>query len=138
MRFLNEFAGTQWPVTGSQRRENAFAPNSPASLRELRQENCCDASDAVRTSCAIAFMQHPGDNGGRNVSPRHSFGCGTFRESVRRVRRGELPSSSRSHPELFMMDMMSGGMMIGMGLIWLLVIVFLVLGIAASIKYLRS
>jgi hypothetical protein len=37
-----------------------------------------------------------------------------------------------------MMDMMSGGMMIGMGLIWLLVIVFLVLGIAASIKYLRS
>jgi len=37
-----------------------------------------------------------------------------------------------------MMDMVSGGMMIGMGLIWLLVIVFLVLGIAASIKYLRS
>ncbi len=37
-----------------------------------------------------------------------------------------------------MMDMMSGGMMIGMGLIWLLVLVFLVLGIAAAIKYLRS
>jgi len=29
-------------------------------------------------------------------------------------------------------------MMIGMGLIWLLVIVFLVLGIAAANKYLRS
>lgn len=38
----------------------------------------------------------------------------------------------------FMMDMMSGGMMVGMGLIWLLVIVFLVLGIAAAYKYLRS
>jgi hypothetical protein len=30
------------------------------------------------------------------------------------------------------------GMMFGMGLLWLLVIVFLVLGIAAFIKYLRS
>ena len=37
-----------------------------------------------------------------------------------------------------MMDMMSGGMMLGMGLVWVLVIVFLVLGIAAAIKYLRS
>ncbi len=39
-----------------------------------------------------------------------------------------------------MMDMstMPMGMMLGMGLIWLLVIVFLVLGIAAAIKYLRS
>ncbi len=37
-----------------------------------------------------------------------------------------------------MMTDMSSGMMVGMGLIWLLVIVFLVLGIAASIKYLRS
>jgi hypothetical protein len=39
-----------------------------------------------------------------------------------------------------MMDMMgmSGGMMWGMGLIWLLVVVFLLLGIAAAIKYLRS
>jgi hypothetical protein len=37
-----------------------------------------------------------------------------------------------------MMDMMSGGMMIGMGLIWLLVIVCLLLGIAAANKYLRS
>jgi hypothetical protein len=39
-----------------------------------------------------------------------------------------------------MMDMsgMPIGMMFGMGLIWLLVIAFLVLGIAAFIKYLRS
>ncbi len=37
-----------------------------------------------------------------------------------------------------MMDLMSGGMMIGMGLIWLLVVVFLILGIAAAVKYLRS
>lgn len=34
---------------------------------------------------------------------------------------------------------MSGGpMMWGMGLLWLLVLVFLVVGIAAFIKYLRS
>ena len=39
-----------------------------------------------------------------------------------------------------MMDMtaMPTGMMLGMGLVWLLVIVFLLLGIAAAIKYLRS
>ncbi len=39
-----------------------------------------------------------------------------------------------------MMDMstMPMGMMLGMGLVWLLVIVFLVLAIAACIKYLRS
>jgi hypothetical protein len=39
-----------------------------------------------------------------------------------------------------MMDMssMPVAMMWGMGLIWLLVVVFLVLGIAAAIKYLRS
>jgi hypothetical protein len=39
-----------------------------------------------------------------------------------------------------MMDMwsMPMGMMWGMGLVWLLVIVLLVLGIAAAIKYLRS
>jgi hypothetical protein len=39
-----------------------------------------------------------------------------------------------------MMDMstMPMGMWFGMGLIWLLVIVFLVLAIAAAIKYLRS
>jgi hypothetical protein len=40
-----------------------------------------------------------------------------------------------------MMDMTamsSGMMMLGMGLVWLLVIVFLLLGIAAAIKYLRS
>jgi hypothetical protein len=39
-----------------------------------------------------------------------------------------------------MMDMTTipTGMMIGMGLVWLLLIIFLVLGIAAAIKYLRS
>jgi hypothetical protein len=39
-----------------------------------------------------------------------------------------------------MMDMtgMSIGMMVGMGLVWLLVLAFLVLGVAAFIKYLRS
>lgn len=39
-----------------------------------------------------------------------------------------------------MMDMsgMSIGMMVGMGVIWLIVLAFLVLGIAAFIKYLRS
>lgn len=39
-----------------------------------------------------------------------------------------------------MMDMgtMPTGMMFGVGFIWLLLIVFLVLGIAAAIKYLRS
>jgi hypothetical protein len=39
-----------------------------------------------------------------------------------------------------MMDMtgMSIGMMAGMGAVWLLVLAFVVLGIAAFIKYLRS
>jgi hypothetical protein len=39
-----------------------------------------------------------------------------------------------------MMDMsgLSIAMMLGMSVIWLLVLVFLVLGIAAFIKYLRS
>lgn len=39
-----------------------------------------------------------------------------------------------------MMDMttMPTGMMVGMGFVWLLLIVFLVLGTAAAIKYLRS
>jgi hypothetical protein len=39
-----------------------------------------------------------------------------------------------------MMDMtaMPSGMMWGMGLAWLLLIVFLLVGIAAAIKYLRS
>ncbi len=42
-----------------------------------------------------------------------------------------------------MMDMMDTtgmwiGMVVGMGVIWLLVIAFLALGIAAFIKYLRS
>ena len=30
------------------------------------------------------------------------------------------------------------GMMIGMGIVWILVLAFLILGIAAFIKYLRS
>ena len=48
-----------------------------------------------------------------------------------------LPSLSRGG---MMMDMsgMSIAMMLGMGAIWLLVLAFLVLGIAAFIKYLRS
>lgn len=37
-----------------------------------------------------------------------------------------------------MMDMSSVSMMWGMGLLWLLVVVLLVLAIAAAIKYLRS
>jgi hypothetical protein len=39
-----------------------------------------------------------------------------------------------------MMDMtgMSSAMMVGMGVIWLLVLAFLVLGIATFIKFLRS
>lgn len=39
-----------------------------------------------------------------------------------------------------MMDMsgMSTAMVLGMGVIWLLVLAFLVLGVAAFIKYLRS
>ena len=32
-------------------------------------------------------------------------------------------------------DMMSGGMMWGMGIIWLLLIVLVILGIAALVKY---
>jgi hypothetical protein len=37
-----------------------------------------------------------------------------------------------------MMHDMMGGMMWGMGLVWLIVIVLLVLGIAALVKYLRK
>ena len=35
-------------------------------------------------------------------------------------------------------SMFGGAMMWGMGLVWILVVVFLVAGIAACIKYLRS
>ena len=52
-----------------------------------------------------------------------------------------VPSNcARGGRQFMMMDMssMPMGMMLGMGLVWLLVIVFLVLGIAAAIKYLRS
>ena len=47
---------------------------------------------------------------------------------------------ARDGRQFMMMDMstMPMGMMLGMGLVWLLVIVFLVLAIAACIKYLRS
>jgi len=37
-----------------------------------------------------------------------------------------------------MMDGMTSGMMFGMGLVWLLVIIVLILAAAALIKYLRS
>ena len=37
-----------------------------------------------------------------------------------------------------MMEGMSGMMMFGMGLVWLLVVVVLILGVAALIKYLFS
>ncbi len=39
-----------------------------------------------------------------------------------------------------MMDMMqmSSGMMLGMGAVWIIVLAFLLLGIAAAVKYLRS
>lgn len=37
-----------------------------------------------------------------------------------------------------MMNQMSGMMMLGMGLVWILILVFLGLGIAALLKYLRS
>jgi hypothetical protein len=40
---------------------------------------------------------------------------------------------------VMMQDMMGmGGMMWGMGLVWLLVVILLVLGIAALVKYLFS
>lgn len=34
--------------------------------------------------------------------------------------------------------MMDGGMMLGMGFIWLLVVAFLVLAVVALVKYLRT
>ena len=37
-----------------------------------------------------------------------------------------------------MMDGMTSGMMFGMGLVWLLVIIVLILAAAALVKYLRS
>jgi hypothetical protein len=37
-----------------------------------------------------------------------------------------------------MIDGMTSGMMLGMGLVWLLVIIVLILAAAALIKYLRS
>jgi hypothetical protein len=46
--------------------------------------------------------------------------------------------AQKRRSNIMQMTDMSTGMMLGMGLLWLLLIVFLVLGIAASIKYLRS
>jgi len=48
-----------------------------------------------------------------------------------------LPTSAIAQVQMPMADM-PVGMMIGMGLVWLLVLVFLLVGIAAGIKYLRS
>lgn len=39
---------------------------------------------------------------------------------------------------MMQMTDMSSGMMWGMGLVWLLILILLILGIAALIKYLRS
>jgi len=44
----------------------------------------------------------------------------------------------QGRPNMMQMTDMPMAMMWGMGLIWLLVIIFLLLGIAAFIKYLRS
>ena len=44
----------------------------------------------------------------------------------------------RGHWNMMQMTDMPVGMMWGMGLVWLLLIIFLVLGIAAFVKYLRS
>ncbi len=45
---------------------------------------------------------------------------------------------SWNEPPMMHMTDLSTAMMAGMGLIWLLVLAFLVLGIAAFIKFLRS
>jgi hypothetical protein len=39
---------------------------------------------------------------------------------------------------MMQMTDMPTGMLLGMGLVWVLVIIFLILGIAAFIKYLRT
>jgi hypothetical protein len=48
-----------------------------------------------------------------------------------------FPTSAIAQGQMPMGDM-PVGMMIGMGLVWLVVLVFLLVGIAAGIKYLRS
>jgi hypothetical protein len=48
-----------------------------------------------------------------------------------------LPTSAIAQGQMPMGEM-PVGMMIGMGLVWLLMLVFLLVGIAAGIKYLRS
>jgi hypothetical protein len=57
------------------------------------------------------------------------------------MRRRDNPATTdNGRSETMMMDMsgMSIGMMAGMGVIWLLLLAFVILGIAAFIKYLRS
>jgi hypothetical protein len=58
-------------------------------------------------------------------------------ETIRRAWRHPSNESEKRGSEIMMHDMM-GGMGWGMGVIGLLVIVLLVLGIAALVKYLRS
>ena len=48
-----------------------------------------------------------------------------------------LPTSAIAQGQMPMGDV-PFGMMAGMGVVWLLVMVFLLVGIAAGIKYLRS
>jgi hypothetical protein len=59
---------------------------------------------------------------------------------IRRRRPATVIGSRQLGANLMMTDIsgIPGAMMVGMGLIWLLVLAFLVLGIAAFIKYLRS
>jgi hypothetical protein len=81
------------------------------------------------------------------LSCSRSFGASAvprFPQAARCARRVRgLPRDAWNWIEEFdamMMDMsgMSIAMMLGMGVIWLLVLAFLILGIAAFVKYLRS
>ncbi|PCJ08093.1 MAG: hypothetical protein COB16_08880 [Rhodobacteraceae bacterium] len=47
-----------------------------------------------------------------------------------------IPTSKEGKKMSDMMTMMSGPMMLGMGLLWLLILAVLILGIAALLKYL--
>jgi len=50
----------------------------------------------------------------------------------------DCKGGSEGYSNMMQMTDMPIGMMWGMGLVWLLVVIFLLLGIAAFIKYLRS
>ena len=50
----------------------------------------------------------------------------------------EMPNPEASQVRCTMMNGMTSGMMWGMGLVWLLVIIVLILAAAALVKYLRS